>query len=103
MASGFFGLLANGASFSGRADVAAFKQQQKRASSGAFRRLPRPLAPSGALWSPRDPLTAILALSRRFAGPAATPAPDADELDFFGFNAAAYEPLVVDFGPGQAS
>jgi hypothetical protein len=35
MASGFFGLLAQGASFSGRADVADFKKKQKRAKSGA--------------------------------------------------------------------
>lgn len=35
MASGFFGLLAKGASFAGHKDVAEFKKKQKKAKSGA--------------------------------------------------------------------
>lgn len=98
MASGFFGLLAQGASFSGRADVADFKKKQKRAKSGACaaeRSRTGEKRPRNRLVKSADPELSSMRLSRLLVSmvtaalTTVTRAPDDDELDFFGFNAAA--------------
>lgn len=83
MASSFFGLLAAGASFAGRKDVAEFKKKQKKAKLGGSTR-----SPVVFLNAVHADLQCVCVI--RVAAPTISAAGDADELDFFGFNAPPY-------------